>query len=284
MSEEKSRPALPLKSETGCVCKWPCPSIKAACVHNCPPCIRWYVARDSIDVNVEPEQSRGKNFKGRRLITYAMEHNATDAFETLIKLGAEINFLHNHSRSIPGERGYVYLIAPQLLHIAAQLDHVGLVDRLLELGANIEATDGAGWTVYDYAVAFRRRAVVYLLQRKYGYTWNAVWRTTYSYPRALDHSDLKEIATCRDYKFYQRWNQILWKRGVRMLPDEWSPEYHHRYQPSFRSQVKTMMLMWNHDQYDDNELSGFEWNMLPLEIIYRIIGRLADYEDDWQCK
>ena len=33
--------------------------------------------------------------------------------------------------------------------------------------------------------------------------------------------------------------------------------------------------MWMHDQYDDDELNGFEWNMLPWEVIERIIGWLG---------
>ncbi len=35
------------------------------------------------------------------------------------------------------------------------------------------------------------------------------------------------------------------------------------------------MVMWENDQVDDDELNGFEWNMLPWEEIERILGWLG---------
>eukprot|EP00003_Mantamonas_plastica_P015261 TRINITY_DN2595_c1_g1_i7.p1 TRINITY_DN2595_c1_g1~~TRINITY_DN2595_c1_g1_i7.p1 ORF type:complete len:181 (-),score=49.30 TRINITY_DN2595_c1_g1_i7:156-698(-) len=56
---------------------------------------------------------------------------------------------------------------------------------------------------------------------------------------------------------------------------EWIPERHSRYPKHFRDQVMQVLLMWNHDQYEDGECDGFEWNMLPWEVVLRVCKWLA---------
>eukprot|EP00003_Mantamonas_plastica_P024379 TRINITY_DN452_c2_g2_i1.p1 TRINITY_DN452_c2_g2~~TRINITY_DN452_c2_g2_i1.p1 ORF type:complete len:156 (-),score=51.32 TRINITY_DN452_c2_g2_i1:127-594(-) len=36
------------------------------------------------------------------------------------------------------------------------------------------------------------------------------------------------------------------------------------------------MLMWNHDQFEDDECNGIRWNELPFEVIEHIIVDLAE--------
>lgn len=62
------------------------------------------------------------------------------------------------------------------------------------------------------------------------------------------------------------------------LADGWSPDTHADYSTDFRQVVFHLLLMHYHDQYDNDELNGFEWNMLPWEIIERIIGWLALFD------
>eukprot|EP00003_Mantamonas_plastica_P033771 TRINITY_DN989_c1_g2_i4.p1 TRINITY_DN989_c1_g2~~TRINITY_DN989_c1_g2_i4.p1 ORF type:complete len:135 (+),score=43.77 TRINITY_DN989_c1_g2_i4:3-407(+) len=61
----------------------------------------------------------------------------------------------------------------------------------------------------------------------------------------------------------------------------WSKSRHLGFRKQFRDEVFQVLLMWNRDEYDDDELDGFEWNMLPWEVIERVIRWMAfDWKTD----
>eukprot|EP00003_Mantamonas_plastica_P028375 TRINITY_DN6409_c0_g2_i3.p1 TRINITY_DN6409_c0_g2~~TRINITY_DN6409_c0_g2_i3.p1 ORF type:complete len:127 (+),score=33.23 TRINITY_DN6409_c0_g2_i3:52-432(+) len=59
---------------------------------------------------------------------------------------------------------------------------------------------------------------------------------------------------------------------------EWSVERHWRDPLKFQDAVKEVLLMWNHDQYEEGECEGIRWNELPLEVVMRIVKWLGLYE------
>ena len=87
-----------------------------------------------------------------------------------------------------------------------------------------------------------------------------------------------------NYKISQGFNQVNLLKSI----PEWSPDTHHMYPKKFRDLVVEVLLLWNHDQYEHGECDDFPWNMLPLEVVLRIVRHLASQwvpfhlkEDDW---
>lgn len=64
------------------------------------------------------------------------------------------------------------------------------------------------------------------------------------------------------------------------ISTDWRPATHSTFGATFRLIVFEILLMHWHDQYDESELFGFEWNMLPWEIIERIIVWLGRFDID----
>eukprot|EP00003_Mantamonas_plastica_P033816 TRINITY_DN9938_c0_g2_i1.p2 TRINITY_DN9938_c0_g2~~TRINITY_DN9938_c0_g2_i1.p2 ORF type:complete len:223 (-),score=70.61 TRINITY_DN9938_c0_g2_i1:132-800(-) len=82
---------------------------------------------------------------------------------------------------------------------------------------------------------------------------------------------------CSGRDDFNNHNSKQFELSLAVLP--WRKDLHHT-QPMFvKRQVMQLLLMWNHDQYEDDECNGFEWNMLPLEIVERIVGFLALMHD-----
>eukprot|EP00003_Mantamonas_plastica_P028376 TRINITY_DN6409_c0_g2_i4.p2 TRINITY_DN6409_c0_g2~~TRINITY_DN6409_c0_g2_i4.p2 ORF type:complete len:110 (+),score=27.91 TRINITY_DN6409_c0_g2_i4:52-381(+) len=59
---------------------------------------------------------------------------------------------------------------------------------------------------------------------------------------------------------------------------EWSVERHWRDPLKFQDAVKEVLLMWNHDQYEEGECEGIRWNELPWEVVMKIVKWLGLYE------
>lgn len=74
------------------------------------------------------------------------------------------------------------------------------------------------------------------------------------------------------------WIKRLKKDNVFFYPTEWEKEEHWKYPLRFQSEIKQILLMHCRDQYDDGETNGFEWNMLPWEVVERIIKWRARLE------
>ena len=55
----------------------------------------------------------------------------------------------------------------------------------------------------------------------------------------------------------------------------WDKTNHKQWPSHIKGEIFQLMLMNTRDQYADDELDGFEWNMLPIEIMERIIRHLA---------
>eukprot|EP00003_Mantamonas_plastica_P027905 TRINITY_DN6127_c0_g1_i5.p1 TRINITY_DN6127_c0_g1~~TRINITY_DN6127_c0_g1_i5.p1 ORF type:complete len:311 (+),score=93.99 TRINITY_DN6127_c0_g1_i5:73-933(+) len=77
----------------------------------------------------------------------------------------------------------------------------------------------------------------------------------------------------------------LWVRKLEKVKQEWSQERHGKYPLRFQDAVKEVLLMWNHDQYEEGECEGIRWNELPLEVVMNVIKWLGLYErvlDVWK--
>lgn len=61
--------------------------------------------------------------------------------------------------------------------------------------------------------------------------------------------------------------------------EHWNQQIHPTLSSGFRNTVKTMLLMWTRDEYDEDECNGFEWNMLPWEVLENIIQQLYHFDD-----
>lgn len=100
------------------------------------------IESDATDVNMQ-------NQHGETPIMLAVFKNREEAFEKLLKRGA----------SVKKERGWT------ALHYAATEAHIGLLKRLIELGADVNAQTKAGVTALDMAARKpNREAVVTLLK------------------------------------------------------------------------------------------------------------------------
>eukprot|EP00003_Mantamonas_plastica_P032140 TRINITY_DN862_c1_g5_i1.p1 TRINITY_DN862_c1_g5~~TRINITY_DN862_c1_g5_i1.p1 ORF type:complete len:404 (+),score=95.05 TRINITY_DN862_c1_g5_i1:39-1214(+) len=64
--------------------------------------------------------------------------------------------------------------------------------------------------------------------------------------------------------------------GLELSLIEWTKELHRFFPDDFKECVFEMLLMHHHDQYEQGECNGFEWNMLPWEVIQRIIVKLGN--------
>ena len=67
---------------------------------------------------------------------------------------------------------------------------------------------------------------------------------------------------------------------ARKLPKQWNEYNHCMYTKQFQTEVKTILCMNLHDRYGEDECNGFEWNMLPSEVIKRIIKHRATMEQE----
>eukprot|EP00003_Mantamonas_plastica_P026568 TRINITY_DN5476_c0_g1_i3.p1 TRINITY_DN5476_c0_g1~~TRINITY_DN5476_c0_g1_i3.p1 ORF type:complete len:274 (+),score=71.09 TRINITY_DN5476_c0_g1_i3:86-823(+) len=70
----------------------------------------------------------------------------------------------------------------------------------------------------------------------------------------------------------------VWDEETGKVKREWSQERHWSYPMRFRDQVMEVMLMWNHDQYEDGECEGIRWNEVPLEVVMNVIRWLGLFE------
>eukprot|EP00003_Mantamonas_plastica_P024372 TRINITY_DN452_c0_g4_i1.p1 TRINITY_DN452_c0_g4~~TRINITY_DN452_c0_g4_i1.p1 ORF type:complete len:249 (+),score=91.94 TRINITY_DN452_c0_g4_i1:289-1035(+) len=55
----------------------------------------------------------------------------------------------------------------------------------------------------------------------------------------------------------------------------WSEDNHLLFPRKVREEVMTVMLMWNHDQYEEGECEGVRWNELPWEVVRKVIEELG---------
>eukprot|EP00003_Mantamonas_plastica_P011058 TRINITY_DN2063_c0_g2_i1.p1 TRINITY_DN2063_c0_g2~~TRINITY_DN2063_c0_g2_i1.p1 ORF type:complete len:356 (-),score=90.84 TRINITY_DN2063_c0_g2_i1:615-1682(-) len=70
----------------------------------------------------------------------------------------------------------------------------------------------------------------------------------------------------------------LWTMMNARVKREWSVQRHFEYPLQFRERVFVMLLMWNHDQYEEEECDGIRWNELPLEVVMRVVKWLGLFE------
>lgn len=143
---------------------------------------------------------------------------------------------------------------------AATRGHVDFVRWLLdERNVDVNQRDRGGMIALCYAAAHRHDDVVLVLLN---HGANPAHKNYY------DKSPMSH--TLSSSSKHQSTVDLL------LNPPAWSKETHWSYPKAFRQQVRIILLMWMHDQYDDDELNGFDWNMLPWEVINRIIGHLAE--------
>ena len=90
----------------------------------------------------------------------------------------------------------------------------------------------------------------------------------------LKPRNLKRLKDCNDKEDYIK------EIGEYTLPskDNWVTEEHALYSYQFQTEVKQMMLMHYHDQYDEDECNGIRWNELPWEVVENIIRERAKME------
>eukprot|EP00003_Mantamonas_plastica_P009639 TRINITY_DN189_c0_g1_i1.p1 TRINITY_DN189_c0_g1~~TRINITY_DN189_c0_g1_i1.p1 ORF type:complete len:115 (-),score=30.84 TRINITY_DN189_c0_g1_i1:66-410(-) len=55
----------------------------------------------------------------------------------------------------------------------------------------------------------------------------------------------------------------------------WCPQNHWSHTKQFKRETIEVLKMWLHDQYDEDELDGFDINMLPIEVIWRVLKWMA---------
>lgn len=144
----------------------------------------------------------------------------------------------------------------------------------------VPVTDQSDMSIYRFPsdADTSKRAVVIVENTTQNIWWSYIYErrsiiTCYSF------SPIRLAFTESTSKFCRGLNSLATTR-TRLRKDGtdngiWQPANHPLWPTEFRDETKQIMLMWYHDQYDDDELFGFEWNMLPWEIIERIIKWLS---------